>query len=164
MNRSKLGWINCVFALSFCSTQCFGQAGRAELFGTIRDPMGLAVPGAKVEAESQDTKLRYPATSNEQGEYHLLGLPAGTYTLTVEAKGFRTLHQSGVTLRIGDRTQLSPKLLVGEANDSVEVIAQAPLLQTASGAVTYSVDIISLGYRLTAVFTSPCYGFTIIPG
>jgi len=156
MNRSKLGWINCVFALSFCSTQCLGQAGRAELFGTIRDPMGLAVPGAKVEAESQDTKLRYPATSNEQGEYHLLGLPAGTYTLAVEAKGFRTLHQSGVTLRIGDRTQLSPKLLVGEANDSVEVIAQAPLLQTASGAVTYSVD-------RTKIVNLPLDGRNFIP-
>src|SRR4029077_10756633 len=44
------------------------------------------------------------------------------------------------TLRIGDQTQLSPKLLVGRANDSVEVIAQAPLLQAVSGAVTYSVD------------------------
>ena len=142
--------------LLLASAVCFGQAGRAELFGTIQDPTGLPVPAAKVEAESQNTQLRYPAISNERGEYHLLGLPAGTYTLTVEAKGFRTLHQSGVTLRIGDQTQLSPKLLVGRANDSVEVIAQAPLLQAVSGAVTYSVD-------QTKIVNLPLDGRNFIP-
>ena len=156
MHKPKLGLTTFLFALICTSTLCFGQAGRAELFGTIQDPTGLPVPAAKVEAESQDTQVRYPATSDEHGEYHLLGLPAGTYTLTVEAKGFRTLHQSGVTLRIGDQTQLSPKLLVGQANDSVEVIAQAPLLQTATGAVTYSVD-------QTKIVNLPLDGRNFIP-
>src|SRR6266849_4595994 len=60
---------------------CFGQAGRAELFGAIRDPAGLPAPKAKVEAEDQATMVRYSAVSDECGEYHVLGLPAGQYVL-----------------------------------------------------------------------------------
>ena len=55
---------------------CFGQAGRAELFGTIQDPSGLAVPKAKVEAEDQATMVRSSVTEDERGELHIRGLPA----------------------------------------------------------------------------------------
>ena len=76
-------------ALTFVSTLCFSQAGRAELFGAIQDPSGLAVSKAKVDAEGQATLVRYSAVSDERGEYHILGLPAGQYVLTVEQPGFR---------------------------------------------------------------------------
>ena len=60
--------------MAFVSTLCFGQAGRAELSGTIQDPAGLPVAKAKVEAEDQATHVRYAAASDERGEYHILGL------------------------------------------------------------------------------------------
>jgi hypothetical protein len=129
-----------VFGLTFTSAMCFGQAGRAELFGMINDPSGLAVPKAKIEAEDQATMVRYGATSDERGEYHLLGLPAGQYALTIEQPGFRTYHQSGITLRLGDRTGLDVKLEIGQPSQTVEVSAAAPLLQTASGEVSLNVD------------------------
>src|SRR5512132_2834287 len=104
------------FTLAFVISAgfCFGQAGRAELFGTILDPSGLAVPKATVEAEDQATMVHYCVTSDERGEYHILGLPAGQYALTVEQPGFRTYRQSGVTLRLGDRTALDVNLQIGE--------------------------------------------------
>src|SRR5438105_10451645 len=83
---------------------CFGQAGRAELFGTIQDPSGLAVPNAKVEAEDQATMMRYSTVSDPRGEYHVLGLPAGQYVLKIEQPGFGLFRQSGITLRLADRT------------------------------------------------------------
>ena len=119
---------------------CFGQAGRAELFGTIQDPSGLAIPKAKVEAEDQATMVHYAAASDERGEYHILGLPAGQYALTVEQPGFRTYRQSGVTLRLGDRTRLDVKLQIGQPSQTIEVTAAAPVLQTASGEVSLNVD------------------------
>jgi hypothetical protein len=122
------------------SIVCFGQAGRAELFGTIQDPSGLAVYKAKVEAEDQATMAHYGANSDERGEYHILGLPAGQYTLTVEQPGFRTYKQSGITLRLGDRTAIDAKLQLGQPLQTVEVTAEAPLLQTASGDVSLNVD------------------------
>ena len=119
---------------------CFGQAGRAELLGTIQDPSGLAIPKAKVEAEDQATMVHYSTASDERGEYHLLGLPAGQYALTVEQPGFRTYRQSGVTLRLGDRTRLDVKLQIGQPSQTIEVTAAAPVLQTASGEVSLNVD------------------------
>src|SRR5215471_17579590 len=119
---------------------CFGQAGKAELFGTIQDPSGLAVFKARVGAIEQATAATFTTASDERGEYHLLGLPAGEYVVSVEQPGFRTYRQSGVKLRIADQIALNVKLEVGQPSQSVEVTAAAPLLQTASGSVSFSVD------------------------
>ena len=112
----------------------------AELFGTIQDPSGLAVAKAKVEAEDQATMVHYAAVTNDRGEYHLLGLPAGQFVLTVEQPGFRKYRQSGVTLRLGERTTLDVKLDLGQPSQTIEVTAAAPLLQIASGEVSLNID------------------------
>src|SRR5437773_2491904 len=119
--------------LLLCAAPVFGQAGKAQLFGTIQDPAGLAVSQARVKAEEQATMARYAAVSDERGEYHLLGLRAGEYVMTVEQPGFKTYKQSGITLRIEDKIAVDIKLEIGQQSDSVEVTAAAPLLQTASG-------------------------------
>src|SRR5215510_14300138 len=116
------------------------QAGRAELFGVIRDASALAVPGAAVQAEDQATMVRYSGTSDERGEYHLVGLPAGNYVVTVEQPGFRMYRQSGITLRLAERTALDVQLQIGETSQTVEVTAAAPVLQTASGEVSMNMD------------------------
>ena len=122
------------------SPSCFGQAGRAELSGTIQDPQSLAVATAKVTGEEQATGARFEAITNDRGEYHLLGLAAGQYVLTVEKPGFRSYRQEGITLRIGDQVRLSVKLELGQATETVEVNAQASLLETAGGSVSYHVS------------------------
>lgn len=135
---------------------CFGQAGKAELFGAILDPSGLPVKKAKVQATEQATLAPFATTSNERGEYHLLGLPAGQYVLTVEQPGFRNYRQSGITLRIGDRAALNISLALGQPAETVEVTAQAPLLETGRGDVGFSVDQVK-------VETLPLDGRNFIP-
>ena len=127
-------------SLIFAPLFCFGQAGRAELSGMIQDPVGLGVPKAKVEAEDQATMVCYTAYSDARGEYHVLGLPASQYVLTVQQPGFRTYRQSGITLRLADQVSLDVKLEVGEVSQSVDATGAAPLLQTTSGAVSLNVD------------------------
>ena len=126
--------------LLLASVTCFGQAGRAELFGTLYDPSGLPVRKAKVDAEDQATMAQYSVTTDGRGEYHILGLPAGQYVLTAEIAGFRMYRQSGITLRTGDKTGLNVRLEVGQPSQSVNVTAAAPLLQTASGEVSLNMD------------------------
>lgn len=147
-----LGFICLIGACTLCS----GQAGRAELFGTVRDATRLPVPGAGVGAEDQATTARYRARSDARGEYHILGLPAGRYVLTVEQKGFRTFRQAGIVLRLDDRTALDVQLQVGLPAESIEVTAAAPLLQTASGEV-------SLNVNGTDISTLPLDGRNFIP-
>src|SRR5262249_51634662 len=129
-----------LLCIAVSSSSAFGQAGRAELFGVIQDPSGLPVPGAKITAEDQNTMVRYPAISDERGEYHLLGLPASQYVLMVEQPGFRTHRQSGITLRLADRIALDVKLEVGQFTQAIEVTAAAPVLQTGSGEVSMNMD------------------------
>ena len=58
MSKHIEGLLLSLSGFMLASTLCFGQAGRTELFGTIRDPSGLPVPKAKVEAEDQATRAR----------------------------------------------------------------------------------------------------------
>jgi carboxypeptidase family protein len=121
-------------------TSVLAQAGRAELFGVIRDSASLPVPRASVQAEDQATMVHYSGASDERGEYHLVGLPASNYVVTVEQPGFRLYRQSGITLRLAERTVLDIALQVGQTSQTVEVIAAAPVLQTASGEVSLNMD------------------------
>ncbi|MEO8129723.1 MAG: carboxypeptidase-like regulatory domain-containing protein, partial [Bryobacteraceae bacterium] len=145
-----------LLALILTSSICLAQGGRAELFGTIHDPAGLAVQKAKVEAEDQSTRIRYSGSTGERGEYHILGIPAGRYILTVELPGFRTHRQSGIVLRLGDRTEINARLQVGQPSQSVDVTAAASLLQTASGEV-------SLNMEEKKIVTLPLDGRNFIP-
>ena len=134
-------WIRLLFLLlSAASSPCFAQAGRGELSGAVQDPSGRAVVKAKVEVLDQDTMIRYATLSDPRGEYHLLGLPAGKYVLTIEQMGFRLYRQSGVTLRMADRAAINVKLVVGLLSESVDITASAAMLQTASGEVSLNVD------------------------
>ena len=129
-----------VIVYVICPLFAAAQAGRAELFGVIRDSSGGAIPGAAVQVEDQATMVRYSATSDDRGEYHLVGLPASNFVVTVEQPGFRMYRQSGLTLRLAERTVLDLTLQVGQTTQTVEVTASAPLLQTASGEVSMNMD------------------------
>lgn len=118
-----------LLAVLLVSALAFGQAGRAELMGAVEDPSGLAVPKATVEAEDQATRARYATTTDERGEYHLLGLPAGRFVLLVTQSGFQTYRQSGINLRLGDRTAIDVRLSVGQSSQSIQVTAAAPMLK-----------------------------------
>jgi hypothetical protein len=142
--------------LLLSSLPCFGQAGKSELFGSVQDPSGLAVKNARVSAGELATGVQFKAVTNERGEYHLLGLPAGDYTLDIEQDGFRTYKQTGITLRIADQTQLNVRLELGQPSQTVDIKAEAPLVQTASGAVSFDVD-------QTRIETFPLDGRNFIP-
>jgi hypothetical protein len=132
--------LHIVVIVCLLPTSVLAQAGRAELFGVIRDSSGLPLPGASVQAEDQATMVHYSGTSDERGEYHLVGLPASNYVVTVEQAGFRMYRQSGITLRLAERTVLDVALQVGQISQTVEVTAATPVLQTASGEVSMNMD------------------------
>jgi hypothetical protein len=121
------------------SLVCFGQAGKSELFGTVADASGLPIKGAKVSVEEVATGAQFQTSSGDSGDYHLLGLPAGEYSLTIEQPGFRTYKQTGMVLRLTDQTQLNIQMQVGLPTQSVEVHAEAPVLQTANASVGFNV-------------------------
>lgn len=142
--------------LSIAVLTCFGQAGKATLSGAVEDPSGLPVAGAQVDAEEQSTRASFSSTTNESGQYRLLGLRPGEYVLTVKQPGFKTYRQLGIILRIEDRTIQNVRLEVGQPAQTVEVTASAPLLQTATGELSFHVD-------RTKITTLPLDGRNFIP-
>src|SRR5262249_35703313 len=114
MPKQSVSWLVVVILAFLFTGLSFAQAGRAEMVGVVRDRPGLEVPGVMVQAEDQATTSRYAAVTDERGEYHILGLPAGQYVVSVERSGFRAYRQSGLILRLGDRTPLDVSLNIGE--------------------------------------------------
>jgi hypothetical protein len=122
-----------VLALLAAATLLAQNAG---LSGLITDPSGLAVPRANVVVQSVDTGGTRTVSSNQQGEYSVPALLPGPYNITVEANGFKTVHQNGFVVEVDQRARLDFALTVGSTTESITVQASAPLLNTSDASVS----------------------------
>jgi hypothetical protein len=115
-------------------------AQNAELSGSITDPSGLAVPGARVVVRSADTGGARTVSSNQQGEYSVGALLPGPYSITIGANGFKTVNQSGVVVEVDQRARLDFALTVGSTTETVTVQGSAPLLNASDASVSTVID------------------------
>ncbi|HET6179155.1 MAG TPA: TonB-dependent receptor, partial [Candidatus Sulfotelmatobacter sp.] len=111
-------------------------AQEATVVGTVTDPSGAAVPNASVTITNNDTGVQRTLTTNDDGQYVAPDLHIGSYSIRVNASGFKVAEQHGVTLNVGDRSRLDFKLQVGSAQEQVTVEANAIAVQTDSGEVS----------------------------
>lgn len=107
----------------------------ALLRGMVTDATGAIVPGALVTMTNVGTGVSEKRRTDESGRYLFTDLKPATYSAKVEAQGFKTLIRENVVLRVGQQTDLDLKLEVGEISQRVEVTAEAPQLNTVSGAL-----------------------------
>ncbi len=106
------------------------QEVSAGITGRITDPSGSAIVGATVTAKNVDRGTDWPTTSNEDGIYTLPRLPIGTYSLKIEAKGFKTSIQPNLPLEVNQRARMDVTMEIGGVTETVTVSAEAALLQT----------------------------------
>ena len=125
--------------LLFISATAVAQQ-TGNILGTVRDSSGAVIPNATVTLTNSSTQFRRTVQSNGSGEFVGSSLPVGAYTITAEATGFRRLERSGVTLTTASSLTLDLDLTIGSTGDTVEVSAQASLLQSQSGTVSSLVD------------------------
>ena len=118
----------------------FAQRDLATLAGTITDPSGGVVPNAKVTITEAATGQVYTILTNTLGEFVRPALKAATYNISVSAPGFKTSEQKDVILTPGERTGVTIALTVGNIDQTVDVTAQAELLQTESTQVGAALD------------------------
>ncbi len=110
----------------------------ATLGGRVEDASGAIVSGALVMATNLDTNQAQTVTSDEEGRYKFSYLPAGTYRLTIERAGFNTLEQQ-LTLTIGQALDVPLKLSVAGVTGSVNITADAPLIEAARTQITETI-------------------------
>ena len=104
----------------------------AQLSGIVHDNSGAAVPSASVVIANDATGVTSKIQSDGSGRYTVNNLQPASYTITVEAKGFSKLVQSGIVLRVSQQSVLDLTLQVGTASTQVEVRSDTVLLDSAN--------------------------------
>ncbi|MFI5069483.1 MAG: carboxypeptidase regulatory-like domain-containing protein [Terriglobales bacterium] len=120
-----------VFALSIGVQVAQGQtlASTASFSGTVSDPSGARLANASVTLTSAEKGITRVFKADAEGNFSFALLPAGVYTLTVEAPGFETLKQNEIRLEVGQSASQAVTLTIG-SSEQVVVTGEAPLLQT----------------------------------
>jgi outer membrane receptor protein involved in Fe transport len=124
----------------FVSTPVHAQVAGATVSGTIADATGAVVPDAKVSIKNTATGVTRDITTDSAGFYSAPNLLPGVYDITVEAPGFSTYTQTGLTLSVGAVRAVSISLRVGHVGEQVQVSATAPDVQLASSTLSAEVD------------------------
>ena len=104
--------------------------GTAEINGRVNDQTGAALPGVEVKATQTATGLERSTVSNETGAYVFTNLPIGPYRLEATLPGFQTYVQTGIVLQVGSSPVVNPVLEVGQVAQTVEVQADAAMVET----------------------------------
>jgi hypothetical protein len=130
-----------LFAIAvLISSLALSQSFQGSLRGRVVDPKGAATPQAKVRIVDEATSLSRATITNDEGEYTFAALTPATYTIVVEAAGFKRLERRGVAVSTQTTSTVDLALELGQVSDSVNVTAEAPLLQAADGSTGQVID------------------------
>ncbi|MDE0110312.1 MAG: TonB-dependent receptor [Bryobacterales bacterium] len=109
-----------------------GQVTTATIYGRVQDSTGAVIPGAEAIATNNLTGIAKSATSDARGEFTIPFLTVGGYTVRVMSEGFKAFEQTGLDLASGQKADLTFVLEIGVTTETINVTAEAPLLNTAS--------------------------------
>jgi hypothetical protein len=118
----------------------WGQEVTAAIVGTVTDSSGSAIQGATATATDVDRGTAWTAKTNATGAYDLLRLPVGNYTVNITMAGFQTAVEPVFTLVLNQTARVNVQMKVGNVNETMEVSAAAPVLQTQSVDVSTVID------------------------
>lgn len=114
------------------------------IVGTVKDSSGAAIPGADITVVQLETGLSKTAQTDSRGDFNVVALPIGTYTVTVSARGFQSWRLEKAVLTVGARLRVYPTLQVGASKQSITVNATAKVMQTENSSVSTVIDITPL--------------------
>src|SRR2546425_790926 len=140
--RTKITSLLAVLAVIFCATFAIAQGiVTGSVSGTVEDPQGAVVSGAKVTAKHIATNLEFIADTAAGGNFSLRSLPPGAYDIKIEAPNFRAYESKGVVVNVGTDTSLGAlKMEVGAASETLTVEGTAPLVESTTQQISESFD------------------------
>jgi len=130
----------CGFLFSCAAWAAVWAQSTAQLSGTVRDQSGAVLPGVEVKATQTATGLERSVLTNETGSYILPNLPVGPYKLEASLTGFRTFAQTGIVLQVDANPVINILLQVGQVAETVEVQADAALVETRNTGIGQVID------------------------
>src|SRR5260221_9007866 len=111
-----------------------------DISGRVTDPSGAGVPPAAVTLTSTATNAVRTAETTGEGLYTFTSVPPGIYNIKVEHPGFRTVSSTNVEVQVQQSVRLDLTLQVGQVSETVEVSAQAALLQSENAPLGHVVE------------------------
>ena len=108
----------------------FAQVVTADVVGTVSDPTGDLLPKVRITVVNVETELQRTIETGSDGNFEVTLLPVGRYRITAELVGFKMTTISEITLAQGDRQRLDIHMALGQVQETVEIQAQTPALQT----------------------------------
>jgi outer membrane receptor protein involved in Fe transport len=140
-SRLRLALVMCAACLLLAASAMPQGIATGSLSGTVLDPSGAVVPGAKVTAVSTATNAPSTGETNGEGLFDLRSLPPGTYKVTIEAPNFRTVILGSVEVFVSRDNYLGiTKLEVGTLGETVQVEGAPPLIEATTSQVTTNFD------------------------
>ena len=136
--RQRMGWL-VVLLLSCLMTIPAFAALTGDIEGTVLDPTGAVVTGAKITLTNAKTGVVKSFTSDQNGQFAALQLELGQYQLRIEKAGLRTVEQVAI-VRSAEKTRIEAKMEVGRAEEVVNVEAATPTLDVATAQVSDSIS------------------------
>ncbi|HEY2470850.1 MAG TPA: carboxypeptidase regulatory-like domain-containing protein [Terracidiphilus sp.] len=112
--------------------------------GTVVDPKGAVIAGAKIAVVNTATGATYTQTSGQNGDFSVLALPIGVYKITIAAPGFSNLEVKQVNVTVGSLALGTETMRIGQGVETVEASAVAPLLSTEQSEIAVTLESDSL--------------------
>src|SRR5260370_24004345 len=131
-----------VFLLIAClATGLIAQDISGTIGGTILDPSGATVPGARVTITNTDrNQVLRTITTDPSGTYSAPLIPAGQYSIKVEVKGFKTETRTAIAVNVNDDLKFNITLQVGAMTDTVTVEASTVAVELGTAASANTID------------------------
>jgi hypothetical protein len=139
MNHFRIAFTVIALLLNLALTAP-AQDATGRIIGIVTDSTGAVVPSAAVTVTNAATGLTRTAVSGEDGSYQILLLPIGSYKVTVEHAGFRKTVTAAQQLDINQALRVDVRLEVGATTDTVQVEANAAIVETASATIRGTVS------------------------
>ena len=128
--------------LLMCSIgTAFAQAGASTgLMGRVTDSSGAAVPGVAVTLSNVETGSARTVTTSSTGDWEARLLTPGSYRITFELMGFKTLRREGITVSTAEMATVNVVLEIGALTESVDVVGNAEMVSSGSMTVSRTLD------------------------
>jgi len=137
--RKLLGYAFAVFSFLSCSI-LVGQTVDTSILGSVTDPQGSVIAGAIVVVRADATGQEKSIKTTGDGQYRVQYLVPGIYTVTVNASGFSQTTRSGIQLALSQQIHLDVAMSLSGTQQTVDVSATQPLLQSENAALGTTVD------------------------
>lgn len=121
-------WALLAFTLLLACNLVFAQSELGSISGTVTDQTGAAIINAKIVVTNLATNQARTMVTSATGQYSVASLPPGNYSVFVEAQGFAK-YDAKITVAVGSRATLDPKLAIASGGQSIEVQAEAGAVQ-----------------------------------